>query len=79
MKQLHWFTAHWCGPCQQMKKKYPELPGVMVTHIDIDDEVNGSVMRDYNIRSIPSFVLKDNGVVVKQRTGVFDLTEWVSQ
>ncbi len=76
MKQLLWFTAAWCGPCQQMKAKYSTLPNVDIKLVDIDDETNAELMRKYNIRSVPTFVLLSQESTIT-KTGVFDLAEWV--
>lgn len=55
------FTAVWCGPCQQVSKVVSKLQrdGVPIRKVDIDHEP--SLKSQYNITSIPAFILLVDG------------------
>ncbi|WP_162130594.1 thioredoxin domain-containing protein [Schlesneria paludicola] len=55
------FSATWCGPCQQMSPLVSKLEreGLPIRKVDIDREAE--LARQYNVTSIPCFVLVSNG------------------
>lgn len=67
------FYADWCGPCQQMKPVIEELEKelkgkVTITKINVDKE-NGRASQ-YNIMSIPTFLIKKDGKIIDQLQGI---------
>jgi thioredoxin-like negative regulator of GroEL len=50
MKQLWYFSAPWCGPCQQFGS---------VKKVNIDYEPNASTT--YGIKSVPTVILVEDG------------------
>lgn len=67
------FQADWCGPCQMMKPVVKELAGelqgrLQVVEVNVDQSPD--LAREYNIRSIPCFVVLENGREVARETGV---------
>ncbi|MCG6157343.1 trypsin-like peptidase domain-containing protein [Rubinisphaera margarita] len=66
---LYDFSASWCGPCQQMKPIVHKLEreGFPVQVVDIDQ--NPNLARQYNVSSIPAFVLVVNGKEVAREVG----------
>lgn len=69
MKQLIYFAAEWCGPCKTMgpimdniKKSYP----VHKVNIDYDT----MYVSQFNVKSIPTVVILENGQEVSRFTGV---------
>jgi len=66
---LYDFSASWCGPCQQMKPIVHKLEreGFPVKVVDIDQ--NPNLARQYNVSSIPAFVLVVNGKEVAREVG----------
>ena len=66
------FSAKWCGPCQRMSPIVSKLErqGFPIRQVDIDDE--SALASQYNVRSIPCFVLIANGVEVNRITGPTD-------
>ena len=68
MKQLFYFSAEWCVPCQtlgpimdQVSQKIP------VQKINIDYEAN--ITSKYGVRNIPTVILVEKGQEVRRFTG----------
>ena len=66
-KQVLYFTAGWCGPCQQIKpyfyKLMDETPGVEFTMLDVDNEDCANLVQKYKVEGIPAFFFVKDGVV----------------
>jgi thioredoxin 1 len=71
VKQVYYFTADWCGPCKQVRPIVEELnrdqSEVKFQIIDVDSE--GELARRFEIRSIPTFVLIEDGQEINRFTG----------
>ena len=69
MKSIKYFTAGWCGPCQRFKPIMQEVAheGHSVQFIDIDLERD--VAQQYNVRSVPTVVIEQNGSEVNRLIG----------
>ncbi len=68
MKKLVIFSAHWCSPCQQLKKTIQNIElGVPVEMVDIDADPTSTV--EYNIRGVPTVLLMSENQVMKRRSG----------
>jgi len=65
------FHAAWCSPCKAMapvvERIVNEVGDVKLVNVDVDDETELSTQ--YNIRSIPSFVLLKDGKVINRLVG----------
>ena len=68
MRQVFYFTAPWCQPCQTlgpiMDKVSNQLP---VEKINIDYE--SSRARSANVMSVPTVILVENGQEVRRFVG----------
>lgn len=64
MKTAKYFSASWCGPCKMFKPVVNELisEGHNIEIIDVDD--NQSLAQQYQIQSIPTIVIEEDGQVV---------------
>ncbi len=65
------FYADWCGPCrmvgpvvEEIAKEHPEYK---VCKINVDEE--GELAASFQVMSIPSLFVMENGKVVKQSLG----------
>lgn len=64
------FSASWCSPCQNMKRDIQStniLAGYNVYIIDVDEYPQ--LKAKYNIESMPTYILFNNGKMVKRKTG----------
>ena len=67
------FWAPWCGPCQIMgpilEAFAKDLPAnVKLGKLNVDE--SAATAQKYNIMSIPTLIVFENGKVVKQASGV---------
>ena len=64
MRMAKYFSATWCGPCKQFKPIMEEMvgDGYSIEFIDVDQEQNKA--EKYNVRSVPTVVIEDNGIEV---------------
>jgi thioredoxin 1 len=70
------FYADWCGPCQTMtplvKEVAEKLKGkARVIKINIDK--NESAAQQYNIRSVPTFLIFKKGKELWRHSGTIDV------
>lgn len=83
MLTLMQFKASWCGPCNAMEptmEKLKEDSSIIVSVVDIED--NPQVRLDYQIRSIPVFVLIKDRVEIARKVGsasLSDMQEWLNE
>ena len=69
MKTMKYFSATWCGPCKAFKPVMNEIAGegYSIEFIDVDQEQNKAVK--YNVRSVPTTVIEENGEEVTRFVG----------
>jgi thioredoxin 1 len=65
------FWAEWCGPCKMIAPVLAEIADeqeeIIVAKVNIDD--HQEVAQRFNIMSIPTMLLFENGQVTKQIVG----------
>ena len=72
------FWAVWCGPCPMqgpvVDEAAEEFAGkVKVGKLNVDEE--GTLAQKYNVMSIPTLILFQNGQAVKKEMGFHSLEE----
>lgn len=77
------FFAEWCGPCRQMLPIVTELSSEMadsvkIVKMNIDDAPKTPAQ--YEVQTIPTFILFKNGQVVDKKVGSMaksQLVDWI--
>jgi len=80
---LAYFTAEWCGPCQEMRRRVfsdrtvaDAAAAVIPVRIDVDKQP--AVAREYHIDALPTFILIDaDGRPVRSESGGMEAGEFV--
>ena len=71
MKTVYYFTADWCQPCKRTRPVVEELNRDQTTAgfqiIDVD--VNPELVKNFEIKSVPTFILFDEGIEKNRITG----------
>ena len=69
MKTIKYFSATWCGPCKVFKPVMNEIAGegYHVEFIDVDNL--SDLASKYNVRSVPTTVIEENGIEVDRIVG----------
>lgn len=80
MKEIIRFTASWCQPCKglAMNLETAELE-FPITVVDID--INPELAIEYQVRSVPTLVLKENGLIKGKLVGLHapaKIKEWAN-
>ena len=70
MKTAKYFSATWCGPCKQFKPIMQELSDEGYNIEFIDGDENRDLAIKYNIRSIPTTVIEEEGKEINRLLGV---------
>ena len=72
MVNIKFFSATWCGPCQQMKPHMERLAksGYPVEFIDIDEQP--TIAESVEVRGVPTTAIYENGVMVERLVGFQD-------
>lgn len=64
------FYADWCGPCKALSMTLDSMKdelSVEIEEVNIDEDTDKA--RLYNIRSVPTMVLEDNGKELSRQIG----------
>ena len=67
------FTAEWCGPCKMMKPVLQELHdrlGDKLRILKIDIDRNPAVASNFQVQSVPTLILFQNGKILWRQSGV---------
>ena len=78
------FWAPWCGPCKMMAPAFAEAATLLEPRMrlaKVNTEVETSLGAQFNIRSIPTMVLFQNGVEKGRQSGAMNsagILQWVN-
>ncbi len=66
-----YFTADWCNPCKQTKPIVEELnrEQIMAKFFIIDVDSDIEMAKDFEIRSVPTFVVMKDNLEIHRTTG----------
>jgi thioredoxin-like negative regulator of GroEL len=69
MKNVFYFTADWCNPCKKTRPVVEELKkeGFQFQIIDVDYEQ--LLAKQFQVKSIPTFILLEDGKELDRVTG----------
>lgn len=70
MSHVLYFTAEWCNPCQRTRPVAEELKkdGV-IDFIFVDADTEIELLEKFGIKSIPTYILLEDGREVKRMSG----------
>lgn len=70
MSHVLYFTAEWCNPCQRTRPIAEELKRdglIDFVFVDADSEIE--LLEQFGIRSVPTYILLEDGKEVKRMNG----------
>ena len=71
MKSILYFTAEWCNPCKKTKPIVEQLntEQIMAKFFIVDVDSDIEMTKDFEIRSVPTFVVMKNNTEIHRVTG----------
>lgn len=72
----------WCGPCHMMKpilENVKQRVGDDATIIKVDVDKNSEIAATYNVTSIPTLIIFQNGKVKWRQAGVIQANQLIQQ
>ena len=70
MRHVLYFTAEWCNPCQRTRPIAEELKrDGLVDFIFVDADSEVELLEKFSIRSVPTYILLEDGLEVKRMNG----------
>lgn len=76
MKQVLYFHAAWCDKCQNMEPIIEQLIKSKTTQVaKVDTDYDSSLVEKYNVVSVPTTILLENGKETKRFVGYQELSK----
>ena len=70
MKQLIYYTAPWCQPCQTLGPTMEEVARQIPVRKQNVDYVDPAILTEAKVRNVPTVILVENGQELRRFTGV---------
>jgi thioredoxin-like negative regulator of GroEL len=70
MKELYYYTANWCNPCQTLGPIMEEVARQVPVRKQNIDYIDPSILTETKVRSVPTVILVENGQEVRRFTGL---------
>jgi len=80
VKSVLYFTADWCNPCKKVKPIVEELnrEQIVAKFFMIDADIESEMVSDFEVKSVPTFVLIRDNKEVSRTTGAKTKEELLS-
>ena len=69
MKTVFYFTADWCQPCKKVKPIVEDMKKEGFEFQMIDTDYEQLLVKRFEIKSIPTFILMEDGKEINRITG----------
>lgn len=70
MKDILYFTAEWCNPCQRTRPIAEELKNEgLINFIFVDADSELDMIKKFDIKAIPTYILIEDDKEVKRMNG----------
>ena len=69
-KELYYYTANWCNPCQTLGPIMDEIARQIPVRKQNIDYIDPAILTAANVKSVPTVVMAENGQEIKRFVGV---------
>ena len=69
-KELFYYTANWCQPCQTLGPTMEEIARQIPVHKQNVDYVDPAILTEAKVRNVPTVILVENGQELRRFSGV---------
>jgi thioredoxin-like negative regulator of GroEL len=69
-KELFYYTANWCQPCQTLGPIMDEIAKQIPVRKQNVDYTDPLLLESANVRNVPTVILVENGQEIKRFTGI---------
>ena len=70
MSHVLYFTAEWCNPCSRTRPVAEELKrDGLIDFVFVDADSEMELVQNFGIKTIPTYILLQDGVEVKRMNG----------
>ena len=70
MKELFYYTANWCNPCQTLGPIMDEIARQIPVRKQNIDYIDPLLLESANVRNVPTVILVEDGQEIKRFTGI---------
>ena len=75
MKTVFYFTADWCQPCKKVKPIVEDMKKEGFQFQMVDADYEQLLVKRFEVKSIPTFILLEDGKELDRATGAQTRTE----